>query len=66
MRWALGLGTGLMCAIALVLLFLLTLATNNRDLYERNFAWLLGVNVLVALVLLAVLVWGALRLVVRL
>ncbi|WP_353850051.1 HAMP domain-containing protein, partial [Diaphorobacter sp.] len=65
-RWALGLGTGLMCAIALVLLFLLTLATNNRDLYERNFAWLLGVNVLVALVLLAVLVWGALRLVVRL
>ncbi|MDU7587724.1 MAG: ATP-binding protein [Acidovorax sp.] len=65
-RWGLGLGTGLMCAIALVLLFLLTLATNNRDLYERNFAWLLGVNVLVALVLLAVLVWGALRLVVRL
>jgi len=38
-----------------VLLFLLTQATNNRALYERNFAWLLGVNVLVALVLLAVL-----------
>ncbi|MPM34846.1 Adaptive-response sensory-kinase SasA [bioreactor metagenome] len=64
-RWALGIGAGVMCAIALVLLFLLTQATNNRDLYERNFAWLLGVNVLVALVLLAVLVWGALRLAMR-
>ncbi|QNP50564.1 HAMP domain-containing protein [Diaphorobacter aerolatus] len=55
-----------MCAIALVLLFLLTQATNNRDLYERNFAWLVSVNVLVALALLAVLIWGALRLVMRL
>lgn len=66
MRWALGLGAGVMSAIGLVLLFLLTQATNNRALYERNFAWLLGVNVLVALVLLAVLVWGAVRLGVRL
>ena len=65
-RWALGMGVGLMCAIGLVLLFLLTQATNNRALYERNFAWLLGVNVLVAVVLLAVLVWGALRLAMRL
>ncbi|MBS0466903.1 MAG: HAMP domain-containing protein [Proteobacteria bacterium] len=65
MRWALGLGAGVMGAIALVLLFLLTLATNNRALYERNFTWLLGVNVLVALVLLTVLVWGAVRLAVR-
>ena len=54
MRWAVGVGAAIMSAIGLVLLFLLTLATNNRDLYERNFAWLLGVNVLVALVLLAV------------
>lgn len=62
MRWAVGLGVGVMGAIALVLLFLLTLATNNRALYERNFTWLLGVNVFVALVLLTVLVWGAVRL----
>ncbi|MBF5007590.1 HAMP domain-containing protein [Diaphorobacter sp. NR2-3-3-1] len=55
-----------MCAIGLVLLFLLTQATNNRDLYERNFAWLMGVNVLVAVLLLAVLAWGALRLAMRL
>jgi len=66
MRWALGLGVGVMCAIGLVLLFLLTLATNNRVLYERNFTWLLIVNVLVALALLTVLVWGAVRLGVRL
>ncbi len=65
-RWALGMGVGLMCAIGLVLLFLLTQATNNRALYERNFTWLLGVNVLVALVLFTVLVWGAVRLGVRL
>lgn len=64
-RWALGLGVGVMSAIGLVLLFLLTLATNNRVLYERNFTWLLAVNVLVALVLLSVLIWGAVRLGVR-
>ncbi|MCW8176863.1 HAMP domain-containing protein [Verminephrobacter aporrectodeae subsp. tuberculatae] len=55
-----------MSAIGMVLLFLLTLATNNRALYERNYAWLFGVNVLVALLLLAVLVWVAVRLGVRL
>ncbi len=52
-----GHGPAIMTAIGLVLLFLLTLATNNRALYERNYAWLLGVNVLVALLLLGVLVW---------
>ena len=65
-RWAVGMGLALMCAIAVVLMFLLTLATNNRAIYERNFLWLLGVNALVALVLLAALTWGALRLAVRL
>ena len=66
LRWALGLGAGLMSAIAIVLLFLLTLATNNRALYERNFSWLVAVNVLVAAVLLAVLIWGGVRLLLRL
>ena len=64
-RWALAVGAAVMCAITLVLLLLLTLATNNRDMYERNFVWLVGVNVLVAVVLVAVLAWGALRLTVR-
>ncbi len=54
-----------MTAIGLVLLFLLTLATNNRALYERNYAWLFGVNVLVAALLLGVLVWIGARLLLR-
>ena len=57
-RWAVGVGAAVMSAIALVLLFLLTQATNHRALYERNYAWLVGVNVLVALLLLAVLASG--------
>jgi len=65
-RWAVGVGAAIMSAIGLVLLFLLTLATNNRALYERNYAWLFGVNVLVALLLLAVLAWVAVRLGMRL
>lgn len=65
-RWALGVGVSVMAAIGLVLLFLLTLATNNRALYERNYAWLFGTNVVVAVLLLALLVWVAVRLVARL
>ena len=65
-RWALGVGVAIMCAIGLVLLFLLTVATNNRALYERNYGWLFGLNVLVAVLLLAVLVWVVVRLAVRL
>ena len=61
-RWAVGVGAAIMSAIGLVLLFLLTQATNHRALYERNYAWLFGVNVLVALLLLAVLAWVAVRL----
>jgi hypothetical protein len=38
LRWALGLGVAAMAVIGVVLLFLLTLATNNRELYERNYA----------------------------
>ena len=66
LRWSVGVGVAIMAAIALVLVFLLTLATNNRALYERNYAWLFGVNVVVALLLFAVLAWVALRLAVRL
>ena len=65
-RWALGVGAAVMVAIGLVLLFLLTLTTNNRVLYERNYAWLFGVNVVVAVLLVAVLAWVALRLFMRL
>lgn len=66
LRWALGVGVAIMSAIVMVLLFLLTLATNNRALYERNYAWLFDLNMLLALLLLAVLAWVALRLALRL
>lgn len=64
-RWALGVSGAVMCAIGLVLLFLLMQATNNRELYERHYAWLFGLNVLVAAALSLVLLWMAVRLAVR-
>lgn len=65
-RWAVGVGVLLMAVVGMLLLFLLTLATNNRLAYERNYNWLLGANVLVAALLLAVLLWGGVRLAIRL
>ena len=64
-RWALGVAGAVMCAIGLVLLFLLMQATNNRELYERHYAWLFGLNVLVAVALSLVLLWMAVRLALR-
>ena len=66
MRWALIMGAAAMLAIGLVLLLLLTWATNNRELYERNYGWLFGVNVAVAALLMAVILWVAVRLWLRL
>ena len=64
-RWAVGVAATMMVAIAIVLLFLLTLATNNRELYERNYGRLLAINVVVAGILLLVILWVAIRLVSR-
>lgn len=61
-RWAVGIGAATMVSIGLVLMFLLTQATNNRALYERNYGRLFGVNVVVAVLLLAVIAWIAVRL----
>ncbi|MEO6625001.1 MAG: ATP-binding protein [Burkholderiaceae bacterium] len=66
LRWTVGVGLAAMTAIGLVLLFLLTQATNNRELYERNYARLFTLNVVVAGLLLLVIVWIVVRLVVRL
>ena len=55
-----------MVAIGLVLLFLLTQATNNRELYESNYARLFVVNMVVAAMLLLVIGWIAFRLARRL
>ena len=65
-RWAVGTGVVLMVVVGVLLLFLLTMATNNRLAYERNYSWLFWANVVVAGLLLLVLLWGGLRLALRL
>ena len=65
-RWSVGVGMGLVVALGLVLLFLLTQATGNRELYERNYTLLFGLNVAVACLLVLVIGWMALRLALRL
>ncbi|MDI1237197.1 MAG: ATP-binding protein [Polaromonas sp.] len=65
-RWSVGVGVGIMAALGLVLLFLLTQATGNRELYERNYVLLFGLNVAVAGLLLLVISWIVLRLILRL
>jgi len=65
-RWTVGVGAGAVLALSLVLLFLLTQATGNRELYERNYARLLVLNIAVAALLLTVIGWIVLRLYLRL
>ena len=62
LRWAILVGAAVMVAIAIVLMFLLTQATGNRELYERNYGRLFAINMVVAAVLLTIIVWVALRL----
>ena len=64
-RWTVGVGAGAILALSLVLLFLLTQATGNRELYERNYTRLLVLNVVVAALLFGVIGWIVLRLFVR-
>jgi nitrogen fixation/metabolism regulation signal transduction histidine kinase len=65
-RWLVGFGLTAMVAVGLVLLFLLTQATSNRELYERNYQVLFVVNVVVACLLLLTIAWIAWRLLKRL
>ena len=65
-RWTLAIGMGVTAALALVLLFLLTQATDNRQMYERNYVLLYQLNIAVAVLLAAVIGWVALRLGLRL
>ncbi len=65
-RWAVAVGATTMVAIGIVLLFLLAQATNNRELYERNYERLFILNMVVAGLLLAVIGWMGLRLLSRL
>ena len=66
LRWSVGAGLAVMVAVGLVLLFLLAQSTNNREMYERNYARLFVLNVVVASLLLFVIVWIVYRLMRRL
>ncbi|MES2880309.1 MAG: ATP-binding protein [Pseudomonadota bacterium] len=66
LRWTVGAGLATMVAVGLVLLFLLTQATTNREMYERNYARLFTINMVVAGLLLVIIVWIAFRLMRRL
>jgi nitrogen fixation/metabolism regulation signal transduction histidine kinase len=65
-RWALWGAIAVLVGLGLVLVFLLAQATNNRVLYEQYYARLFGVNVVVAVGLALVILWGSYRLFARL
>ena len=65
-RWILGLGAASVVIIAVVLLFLLTVSTNNRAQYENTHGYLLTLNIVVAGLLLVLIGFMAVRLIIRL
>ena len=65
-RWTVGIGAGAVVGLCVVLMFLLTQATGNRELYERNYARLLVLNIVVAALLALVIGWIVIRLLLRL
>ena len=64
-RWLVGIGVSILLIIGLGLLVLLTQATSNRELYDRNYERLYWINTVVAALLLLGLLWGLTRLVIR-
>ena len=66
LRWLLVISATVVLGLGLVLLFLLTQATDNRELYERNYRQLFGLNVVVATLLMGVIAWLSIRLLLRL
>ena len=65
-RWLLGLGSLAVVVIGLGLLVLMTQATGNRERYNQNYEWLTLVNAVVASGLLVTILWGGVRLLLRL
>jgi nitrogen fixation/metabolism regulation signal transduction histidine kinase len=65
-QWLLGLGALAMVVIGLGLLVLMTQATGNRESYNQNYEWLVLVNAVVAGGLLVTILWGAVKLLLRL
>ncbi|RVT52376.1 sensor histidine kinase [Rubrivivax albus] len=66
LRWTWFVSLVAVTGVALVLAFVLSLATRGGTFYEKHFVWLFWVNAAVAALLLLVLVSAALRLAVRL
>lgn len=66
MRRTIAVGAVTMVIIGLMLLYLLTQATNNRELYESNYSTLFAINVVVATLLAVAIAWVSYRLAVRL
>ncbi|HET7792533.1 MAG TPA: ATP-binding protein [Rhizobacter sp.] len=64
-RWAWIVSLVAVTGAGLVLVFLLSLATNSRGLYERHYVWLFWVNVVVASLLMLVILLAGIRLLVR-
>ncbi|PUE13800.1 PAS domain-containing sensor histidine kinase [Limnohabitans sp. MMS-10A-160] len=65
-RWLWGIGVLSLAVIGLGLLVLLTQATGTRDRYNQNYEWLVLVNTVVASGLFITILWGAVRLILRL
>ena len=65
-RWTWIISSVAVTGAALVLAFMLAIATNNRSFYERHYDWLFWVNVAVAGVLALVIVIATARLLLRL
>jgi nitrogen fixation/metabolism regulation signal transduction histidine kinase len=65
-RWVWFVSVVAIVGVALVLAFVLSLASRGGDFYERHFVWLFWVNGTVALLLLLVLLLAGLRLATRL
>ena len=60
--WLFGVSLTILMSMALVLLFLLTQATQRWDVYEENYSLLFGLNSVFAVFLFCVIVWFAWRL----
>ena len=64
-RWLLLVGTISFVVMGLGLLVLMTQATGNRERYNENYEWLVRINAVVAIGLLMTIVWGLVRLLLR-
>ena len=60
--WMLGVILTILVSLSLVLLFLLTQATQSWDVYEQNYGLLFGLNTVLATILLLVISWICWRL----